>query len=50
VLAKPDRVGERHLLQFERNPRFFKMDEIAIRNSDGAYSEDYQALTGDFYL
>jgi tRNA1Val (adenine37-N6)-methyltransferase len=50
VLAKPDRVGERHLLQFERNPRFFKMDEIAIRNSDGTYSEDYEAITGDFYL
>jgi tRNA1Val (adenine37-N6)-methyltransferase len=50
VLAKPDRVGERQLLQFKQNPRFFKMDEIAIRNSDGTYSEDYQALTGDFYL
>ncbi|MDX2281475.1 MAG: methyltransferase [Saprospiraceae bacterium] len=50
VLARPDRVGERHLLQFERNPRFFRMDEIAIRNTDGTYSEDYQILTGDFYL
>jgi tRNA1(Val) A37 N6-methylase TrmN6 len=50
VLARPDRAGERDLMQFERNPRSFKKDELMIRDASSAYSEDYQALTKDFYL
>ena len=50
VKSKPGRPVERVMLQLERDPGRFAVDELVIRNEDGGYSEGYKGLTEAFYL
>jgi tRNA1Val (adenine37-N6)-methyltransferase len=51
VRGRPARPVERLLLQFERQPLGFRRETLAIYTENGGgYSEEYRALTADFYL
>jgi tRNA1Val (adenine37-N6)-methyltransferase len=50
VHSKKGKPVERLLLSFSRNPRFFTLNKLTILNEKNEFSEEYQALTKDFYL
>ena len=51
VLPRPGKPVERLLLQFERTFSELRKDTLLIHSGEGdAFSPEYTALTGDFYL
>lgn len=51
VKPKQDKPVERVLLQFEKNPQNLKKSDLIIQfDKRNHYTDDYIALTGDFYL
>lgn len=50
VYPRPGKAAERWLLQLERDPYPFAQDELFIYARAEAYSAEFKALTGAFYL
>ncbi len=50
IKTTPRKAYSRMLLEITREPRLYQESELIIHQSTGAYSEDYIALTRDFYL
>lgn len=50
VSGRPGKPVERLLMQFSRDPRPFLRHEMMIYSDGDQHSEDFQALTRDFYL
>lgn len=50
VYTKPGKKCRRLLLEFVRKPVTYVSTDLYIERAEGGYSEDYIALTKDFYL
>lgn len=50
VRGRPGKPTERLLIEFERNPYSFRRESLVVYEEGQRYSDDYQALTEDFYL
>jgi tRNA1Val (adenine37-N6)-methyltransferase len=50
VITRPGLSPKRILLEFRKSPDTFTPNELVIELERHVYSEDYIALTKDFYL
>jgi tRNA1Val (adenine37-N6)-methyltransferase len=50
VITRPGLAPKRTLMEFGRNKEAFHTDELVIELERHVYSEEYIALTKDFYL
>lgn len=50
VRTRPGNSLERTIATFGRSPGLLKLDELVIYNKEGAFSDEYRALTRQFYL
>lgn len=50
VITRPGLMPKRILMEFRKTPATFHPDELVIELERHVYSEDYIALTKDFYL
>lgn len=50
VITRPGLMPKRILMEFRKTPATFHPDELVIELDRHVYSEDYIALTKDFYL
>ena len=50
IKPKPNKEINRCILSLQHSPSKLIEDLLCIRNSDSSYSDDYKALTSEFYL
>lgn len=50
IRSRPEKPVERVLLEFRREPPFLERAELMIQATDGSFSDEFQRLTGAFYL